>query len=247
MNTSRSEAIALASDLAGRIGRVRKIDLAVAPPFVYLPAVLEALSGTNIELAAQNMYCEDNGAYTGEISGQMLRDVGARYVILGHSERRHVLGESDELINRKVIKAISDGLDVILCIGELLDEREAGQTGDVVTRQVKIALEGVSQDCGDGEELFERLTLAYEPVWAIGTGRNATPKQAQDVHAMLRELISEIYDDSVAMGLRIQYGGSVKPANAPDLLACPDVDGALVGGASLKADDFAAIVQAGLD
>ena len=247
MNTSGSEALALASDLKDKIGAVEELDLAVAPPFVYLPAVIEALSGTNIKVAAQNMYCEDSGAYTGEISGQMLRDVGVRYVILGHSERRHVLGEPDELINRKVVKALSDGLDVILCIGELLDEREAGRTADVVTRQVKVALEGVARDYGDGVGLPDRLILAYEPVWAIGTGRNATPDQAQEVHAMLRGLLGEMYDDSVAEKLRIQYGGSVKPANALDLLARPDVDGALVGGASLKADDFAAIVQAGLN
>ena len=240
MNTSRAEAVALAAELASQIGSQEAVDLAVCPPMVYLAAVGEALAGSRIDLGAQNMFCEDNGAFTGETSGTMLLDVGCRLVILGHSERRHVIGESDELINRKVLKALGDGLRPIFCIGELLEQREGGQTTDVVRRQVTVGLEGVCK------EDVARVTLAYEPVWAIGTGVTATPDQAQEVHAMIRGLLGEMYDPKLADGLRIQYGGSVKPANAADLLGRPDVDGALVGGASLKVPDFVGIVRAGM-
>jgi triosephosphate isomerase len=241
MNTSRDGAVALAGGLKDAIGAVEAVDLGVAPPFVYLAAVGEALAGSRIDLLAQNMFYEDNGAFTGETSGEMLRDVGVRTVILGHSERRHVIGESDELINRKVIKALGDGLDVILCVGELLEQRQAEQTLEVVGRQVKIGLEGVPADA------MANVTIAYEPVWAIGTGVTATPDQAQHVHAMVRGMLGEKYDAAVAEATRIQYGGSVKPANAAELLAQPDIDGALVGGASLKVDDFSAIVHAGVE
>lgn len=240
MNTSAAEGVALAAALAESIGAVDAVDVGTAPPFVYLQPVGEALAGTNIALGAQNMFCEDNGAFTGEISAAMLKDVGARFVILGHSERRHVIGETDELINRKVLKALADGLDVILAVGELLEQRENEQTVDVVARQVKIGLEGV------GAAEMARVTIAYEPVWAIGTGVTATPAQAQEVHAIIRKLLGDLYDGQVADATRIQYGGSVKPDNAADLLALPDVDGALVGGASLKADAFAGIVNAGV-
>ncbi len=241
MNTSRDGAVALAGGLKDAIGAVEAVDLGVAPPFVYLAAVGEALAGSRIDLVAQNMFYEDNGAFTGETSGEMLRDVGVRTAILGHSERRHVIGESDELINRKVIKALGDGLDVILCVGELLEQRQAEQTLEVVGRQVKIGLEGVPADA------MADVTIAYEPVWAIGTGVTATPDQAQHVHAMVRGMLGEKYDSAVAEATRIQYGGSVKPANAAELLAQPDIDGALVGGASLKVDDFSAIVHAGVE
>jgi triosephosphate isomerase len=168
----------------------------------------------------------------------MLKDVGCRFVILGHSERRHVIGETDELINRKTVKALADGLEPILCVGELLEERKSGATMEVVRRQVTIGLEGVSK--AD----MAKVTIAYEPVWAIGTGVVATPDQAQEVHAMIRGLLTEMYDSSVAQAVRIQYGGSVKPSNAAELLGLPDVDGALVGGASLKASDFVGIIKA---
>ena len=247
MNTSLAEATGLAGALKDRIGSVADVDLAVCPPFVYIPAVIGALSGSRIDVGAQNMFCEDNGAFTGEISAEMLKDIGARYAILGHSERRHVMGESDELINRKILKALSAGLDVIFCVGELLEEREGEQTDEVVARQVKIGLEGIPKDCPEGKSLAERLTIAYEPVWAIGTGKTATPDQAQEVHAMIRSMLAETYDESIAQDLRIQYGGSVKPSNASDLFNQPDVDGALVGGASLKAADFAAIVEAAIN
>ncbi len=240
MNTSLSEAKALAGGLVAAIGSVEAVDLAVCPPFVYVPAVVEAVKGSKIAVGAQDMFYEDNGAFTGEISTAMLKDVGCRYAILGHSERRHVIGESDELINRKVVKALSDGLLPIFCVGELLEEREAGKTWDVVERQVRIGLEGVSK--ADAS----RVTVAYEPVWAIGTGKTASPEQAQEVHAMIRKLLGELYGPETADVVRIQYGGSVKPSNARELLALPDVDGALVGGAALKVEDFAGIVKAGL-
>ncbi len=239
MNTSLAEARALAAGLAEKIGSVDSVDIAICPPFVYIPAVVEAVSGSNIAVGGQNLFYESNGAYTGETSTDMLKDVGCKYVILGHSERRHVIGETDEIVNRKVIKALADGLDVIFCVGELLAEREAGQTDEVVTRQVKIGLEAI-----DGAGLADRLTIAYEPVWAIGTGKTATPDQAQEVHAMIRGLIGNIYDSQLAEAIRIQYGGSVKPSNAAELLGQSDVDGALVGGAALKVDDFAGIVNA---
>ena len=240
MSTSPNQAVELASALVERIGDVEDVDIAVCPPFVSLPAVAGALADSKIALGAQNVFYEDNGAFTGEISTTMLKDVGCRYVIVGHSERRHVIGENDELVNRKAVKALADGLDVILCVGELLTERQADRTTDVVSRQVKLGL----KDIGSG--LAERVTIAYEPVWAIGTGVTATPQQAQEVHAMIRSLLSEIYNADLSQKMRIQYGGSVKPDNAAQLLGLADVDGALVGGAALKADDFAAIVQAGI-
>jgi triosephosphate isomerase len=240
MNTDRAGAVELAERLVARIGDIEAVDLAVCPPFVYLSDVGKALSASTIALGAQDMFYEDNGAYTGEVSSAMLRDVGCRYVILGHSERRHVIGEGDEFVNRKVLKALADGLEVIFCVGELLEERQAGETLEVVRRQVRIGMEGVS------ETDARRLTVAYEPVWAIGTGVTATPDQAQEVHAMIRGLLAEAYEDDVAESLRIQYGGSVKPDNAGELLAQPDIDGALVGGASLKVEGFCAIARAGM-
>lgn len=238
MNTTAACSVELVKGLIDELGKNDAVDLAVCPPFVYLPGVIEAAKGSNIAVGAQNAYFEDEGAFTGEVSCQMLKDIGCQYVILGHSERRHVFGESDETINRKVAKALSEGLDVIFCVGELLEERKAGQTLEVVSRQVKIGLEGISK--ADAA----RVTIAYEPVWAIGTGETATPDQAQEVHAAIRKLVAEIYDGELAESMRIQYGGSVKPSNAAELMGQPDVDGALVGGASLKVEDFAGIVNA---
>jgi triosephosphate isomerase len=221
------------------MGQETKVDVAVCPPFVYLSAVGVALAGSRIALGAQDMFYEGEGAYTGEVSSAMLRDTGCRYVILGHSERRHVIGETDEIINRKVLKALADGLLPIFCVGELLEERQGGRTLEVVRRQVRVGLEGV----GRGEA--PKVTIAYEPVWAIGTGVTASPQQAQEVHAMVRGLLAEMYDAPTAEGLRLQYGGSVKASNAAELLRQADIDGALVGGASLKAAEFAGIVKAG--
>jgi triosephosphate isomerase len=238
MNLNRAAAVELAGELAEKLASAGQVDLAVFPPFVYLSAVAEKLSGTGVAVGAQDVFYEGNGAYTGEVSTEMLSDVGATMVLCGHSERRHVIGETDERINRKLLKALGDGLRPILCVGELLAEREANETLPVVRRQVQLGLEGVSAADMAG------VTLAYEPVWAIGTGKVATTEQAQEVHAMIRGLLEDLYDASVAAATRIQYGGSVKPGNAAELLGCEDIDGALVGGASLKAADFAGIVAA---
>ncbi len=237
MNTNGAGAKALASGLVGQLSEIDSVDVAVCPPSVYLQSVAKALSSSNIALGAQNMYFESNGAYTGETSAEMLKDVCCTYVIVGHSERRHVLGETDEMVNKKVSTAIGAGLLPILCVGELLEQRQGEETEAVVSRQIKAGLAGLSA------EKVEAVTVAYEPVWAIGTGLTATPEQAQEVHLMIRKLLAEIYSESVAADIRIQYGGSAKPGNTAELMACPDVDGLLVGGASLKVDDFAAMIK----
>ena len=239
MNTCADEAVALARAIADAAPK-EGVDLAVCPPFVYLRSVAKALDGAWVALGAQNMYFEPAGAFTGDISGAMLKDVGCRYVILGHSERRHVFGESDELVGKKVIAALAAGLDPILCVGELIEEREAGKTMEVVERQVRAGLAGVGAD-GIG-----RITIAYEPVWAIGTGKTATPAQAQEVHAAIRALLATMYNETAAAAMRIQYGGSVKPQNAKELFSQTDIDGGLIGGASLKAESFIAIAEAAL-
>jgi len=191
-----------------------------------------------VAVGAQDIYFEEKGAFTGEISPAMLKDVGCTYVLCGHSERRHVLGETDELVGQKVTAAIHGGLLPILCVGELLEQRDAGQTEEVVARQLETGLAGLNAD------KMSAVTIAYEPVWAIGTGRTATPQQAQEVHAFIRNWLAQKYDEALAQEIRIQYGGSVKPGNASDLMSQEDVDGALVGGASLKTDDFVQIIQA---
>jgi triosephosphate isomerase len=195
-----------------------------------------ALSGSPVGLGAQNVYHEGNGAYTGEISVEMLQDLGCKYVILGHSERRHILGETDEQINKKVRAALKGDLTAIVCVGELLQQREAGQTQEVIRRQFDGSLAGVSA------EQMGQIVIAYEPVWAIGTGKVATPEQAEEGHLDLRKLLKDRYNKAIAEAVRIQYGGSVKPDNAAELLAQPDIDGALVGGASLKVEQFLGIV-----
>ncbi|AQT67215.1 Triosephosphate isomerase [Anaerohalosphaera lusitana] len=237
MNKDSAGSVELAAGLAKELKDVDSVDVAVCPPFVYLQAVSNAVSGSPVKVGAQNMYFEANGAFTGEISTDMLKDVGCTYVICGHSERRHVIGETDELVNKKVKAAIESGLLPILAVGELLEEREADKTNDVVKTQVTKGLEGVSADD------ILKVTIAYEPVWAIGTGKTATPDQAQDVHAMIRGLIAELYSQDVADKIRIQYGGSAKPANTAELMAQPDVDGLLVGGASLKVEDFSKMIK----
>ena len=237
MNTSSRSATELASGLARALTGVDTVDVAVCPPSVYLQAVAKSISASNIALGAQNVYFEGNGAFTGELSCAMLKDVCCTYVIVGHSERRHVIGESDELINKKVGSAITGGLLPILCVGELLEEREAEKTAEVVTDQIKKGLAGINA------EKVLAVTIAYEPVWAIGTGKTATADQAQEVHAMIRSLLAEMYDETVAGQIRIQYGGSAKPANTAELMAKADVDGLLVGGASLKAEDFSAMIK----
>jgi len=240
MNTDSRSSVELAERIASGSAQVagQEVTVAVCPPFVYLQAVAKALSASSIAVGAQDIYFEPKGAFTGEISVSMLKDVGCSYCLCGHSERRHVLGEPDELINKKITAAIGGGLLPILCVGELLEEREASQTNEVVTRQIKKGLAGLSA------EKIQAVTIAYEPVWAIGTGLTATPQQAQEVHDFIRKLLAQMYDDELAGEIRILYGGSVKPDNAADLMSQQDIDGSLVGGASLKADDFLAIIQA---
>jgi triosephosphate isomerase len=238
MNKTVTESRELAAKVRSLLEGFDVADVALCPTFVALTAVGEAIRGSKIALGGQNLYWKDSGAYTGEISGPMLVAAGCRYVIVGHSERRQYFGETDETVGRRVAAALACGLDPIVCVGETLDERRKNATFDVVRRQLDGALSGT------GADAMKRVTIAYEPVWAIGTGVNATPEQAQEVHRFLRERIAAMFGASVAEIVRIQYGGSVKPDNARQLLAQPDIDGALVGGASLKAEDFAAIVRA---
>lgn len=240
MNTNSKTGVELAtslaegaSDLAGK-----DVTVAVCPPFVYLESIKKALHNSNIVIGAQDLYFESDGAFTGEISIAMLKDIGCTYCLCGHSERRHVIGETDELVNKKVIAAINGGLLPILCVGELLEERKAEKTNEVVTRHIEKGLAGLN------EEKVLAVTIAYEPVWAIGTGLTATPEQAQEVHKFIRNLLASMYNEKIASEMRILYGGSVKPSNTAELMANPDVDGVLVGGASLKAEDFLAIIKA---
>ncbi len=239
MNTDSSSAVALASEIAQRAGEATDAELLVCPPSVYLALVKDALGEAAVGLGAQNMSCQPQGAYTGEISAGMVTDLGAKYVILGHSERRHIFGESDENVNKKTLAALAAGLTPIVCVGELLEEREAGKTAEVIRGQFDGSLAGVTA------EQMKSVVLAYEPVWAIGTGKVASPEQAEEVHADLRKQLAERYNGEVAESVRILYGGSVKPDNASELLGQTNVDGALIGGASLKADDFLAIAVAG--
>ncbi|NIP84738.1 MAG: triose-phosphate isomerase [Planctomycetales bacterium] len=238
MHTDRATAVQLATAIAQRAAELPQVDLAVCPPSVYLDAVAAAIASAPLALGAQNMFYEPEGAFTGELSAAMLLDVGCRYVILGHSERRHLLGETDQDVNRKLHAALTAGLTPIVCVGELLAEREAGQTQEVIQRQFDGSLAGLAPPQAG------KIVIAYEPVWAIGTGQVATPQQAEEVHLDLRKLLAERYNTAVAQEVRIQYGGSVKPENAADLLAQPNIDGALVGGASLEADSFLAIAAA---
>jgi len=239
MNTDSHSSVDLAKRVASGSSEIagHGVSVAVFPPFVYLQSVAKALSASSVAVGAQDIYFEPKGAFTGEISASMLKDIGCAYTLCGHSERRHVIGETDELVNKKVAAAIGGGLLPILCVGELLAEREASQTEEVVSRQLKVGLAGLSA------EKVSAVTVAYEPVWAIGTGRTATLQQAQDVHRFVRELLAELYDSQLADEIRILYGGSVKPGNSADLMSQPDIDGLLVGGASLSADDFVAIIR----
>jgi triosephosphate isomerase len=239
MNKDVDESAALINGLKESLKNVSDaVEVVLCPPYTSLTLASQLLRGNRLKLGAQNMHYEDDGAYTGEISGRMLRSIGCEYVILGHSERRTYFQESDSVVNRKIMKALALGLKPIACVGETLDERERGLTEVVVSKQVRGILEGVPA------EGLRRLVVAYEPVWAIGTGKNATPQQANEVHKLIRDLVSKLFDQGASEGLVIQYGGSVKPDNAAELLQQPDIDGALVGGASLKADSFAEIVKA---
>jgi triosephosphate isomerase len=240
MFTNRATARELATAVVRGLGDEQRVSVAVCPPFPYLSFVAEALQGSSIALGAQNCYHEKEGAFTGEVSPSMLVDIGCRYVILGHSERRQKLSESDAFINRKVHAALAAGLEVILCLGETLQERQADRTEAVLESQLEGSLAGLVAAA------LRRVVLAYEPVWAIGTGQNATPEQAQQAHAFIRGQIRQKYGEESASALPIQYGGSVKPDCAASLFGQTDVDGGLIGGASLNADQFLAIVRAAL-
>jgi len=235
MHKTVQEAVELVRELKELVSDVKDRDILVCPPFTALYAVSRELEGSNIALGAQNMFYEEKGAFTGEISPLMVKDVGCSYVILGHSERRHIFSETDELINKKVLSAVNHGLIPILCVGETLQEREEDKTKEVIERQVKEGLKGLNET--------SEFVIAYEPVWAIGTGKTATPELAEEVHSFIREILAEMFGKEKADSRRILYGGSVKPENAAGLMSQPNIDGSLVGGASLKAESFAKIVK----
>jgi len=237
MNKTVGEALDLVRELKNAVSGVTGVEVAVAPPFTALHAVHKELEGSSIGLAAQNLYWEEKGAFTGEISPLMLKELGCQYVIIGHSERRQFFGETDETVNRRIRAALAQRLRVIFCVGETLREREEGKTFSLIERQLEGGLKGL-----DGQKMGE-MVIAYEPVWAIGTGKTATPEQAQEVHRFIRDKIQRLYSREVSENIRIQYGGSVTPENVRSLMNQPDVDGALVGGASLKAESFSKVVR----
>ncbi|SNR77502.1 triose-phosphate isomerase [Desulfurobacterium atlanticum] len=237
MNKTVTESIEFAKGFIEAVKDVTDRDIMIAPPFTSIYPMAEVLKGSNVYLGAQNMYFEEKGAFTGEVSPIMLKDAGCKFVILGHSERRYIFGETDELINKKVLSAVSHELIPVLCVGELLEERELGKTFEVVERQLSEGLKGVPESA--------EFVIAYEPVWAIGTGKTATPQLAEEIHSFLREKLTELYGKSKADSVRILYGGSVKPENVEGLMAMKNIDGALVGGASLKVDSFEKIVKFG--
>jgi triosephosphate isomerase len=230
-----SEAVSFVNEVKG--STVEGVESVICSPFTNLPALVEAAKGTDVHVGAQNLHFEDNGAFTGEISGVMLKDLGVEYVIIGHSERRAYFAETDEIVNKKVVAAFKHGLTPILCVGEKLEEREAGQTKDVCKVQTEAAFAGLSA------EQAAQVVIAYEPIWAIGTGKSSTAEDAQDVIGYIRTLVSGLYGASVADAVRIQYGGSVKPNNIAEYMAQPDIDGALVGGASLESASYIQLVQ----
>lgn len=240
MNTNRSTGPDLVRAVADGVLAAEGVEVCVFPPFPYLLTIRSILRdrGSSLRLGAQDCYHQRDGAYTGEVSLDMLKDCGVQAVLVGHSERRHVMGEKDELINKKLRRVLEGSIEAILCVGETLEEREAGHQDIVNARQIKTALAEIPAS------LVERLIIAYEPVWAIGTGKTATPQDAQEAHQHIRELVGRTYSPDVAEKLRIIYGGSVKPDNAPDLFMQPDIDGGLIGGASLKSADFVAICKA---
>lgn len=240
MNNTVAESLALVAEIKRQAVETKGVDIVVCPPFLALSAVGNAISGTAIGLGAQNMHWEKAGAFTGEVSAAMLRELYCHYVIIGHSERRTLFGETDAAVNRKVKMALSSNLRPIVCVGETLQQRQANQTEAVIRTQVLAGLQDI------GADQFAPVIMAYEPVWAIGTGMTATPDQAQAVHKFIRSLLQEMGGERVAQAVRIQYGGSVKPANAKELFGQPDIDGGLIGGAALDADSFMAIVKAAL-
>lgn len=238
MNKTPAQTLELVNELAPMVQDKNGCDIVICPPFVDLANALSAVEGTNIKVGAQNVHFEPSGAYTGEISVDMLREMGVTYVIIGHSERRQYFGETDMTVNKRVKAALAGGLTVILCVGEMLEEREQGITNEIVSMQTKIALLGVS-----GDQL-KNVIIAYEPVWAIGTGKTATADQAEEVCALIRKVLAELYTSELAQAVTIQYGGSMNAGNAAELLAKENIDGGLIGGASLKPADFTKIVEA---
>lgn len=237
MNKNIAESIDLANSIKRSLYDIGEVEIVICPPFVSLSDVHDVVLDSNIGLGAQDVYWEKEGAFTGEVSCGMLKSAGCEYVIIGHSERRQFFAETNETVNKKVKAALKDGLKPIVCVGEKLDERKSGKAFDVVKDHVKNSLAGISK------EDMKKVVIAYEPVWAIGTGVNATKEQAQEIHKYIRGLLKEMFDEETARSIRIQYGGSVKPENIKELISQEDVDGALVGGASLKADSFSAIVK----
>ncbi|HBG61536.1 MAG: triose-phosphate isomerase [Omnitrophica WOR_2 bacterium GWF2_38_59] len=240
LNKTIDASIELVTLLKRELSDVDEVDIVVCPVFTSLSAINDVILESNIDMGAQNLYWEDSGAFTGEVSAPLIKDAGCKYVIIGHSERRQFFGETNQTVNKKIKAALASGLLPIVCVGEVLEERETGKTFDVVKTQVTQSLAGFTPD-----EL-SKLIIAYEPVWAIGTGKTATPQQAQEVHKFIRGIIAEIGNDEIAAALRIQYGGSVKPDNIKELMSQEDIDGALVGGASLKPDSFIALVKGAL-
>ncbi|MCB1069166.1 MAG: triose-phosphate isomerase [Verrucomicrobia bacterium] len=243
-NWKMNKTVADATDLVNAIKRdlagCKEVDVVLCPPFTALKAVSDLITETHIDLGAQNMHWEKNGAFTGEVSAEMIRELYCHYVILGHSERRAYFGETDEIVNKKTKAALEANLTPIVCVGETLDERESGRMTEVVQTQVRGSLKGLS-----ARDLAESV-IAYEPVWAIGTGKTASSEQAQEVHALIRKVIEDMADEAVAQSVRIQYGGSVKPGNAAELFGMPDIDGGLIGGAALEARSFIEIVRAAI-
>ena len=239
MNKVLAEATSFVTDAKSKVPAQDKVDSIVCAPFLYLQALVEETKGTDLKVAAQNMHFEEEGAFTGEVSPAMLKDIGVDYVVLGHSERRELFAETDETVNKKAHAAFEHGITPIICCGETLEQREANQTMDHVADQVKKAIAGLT------EAQVKESVIAYEPIWAIGTGKTATSEQANEVCTHIRETIADVVSKDVADAVRIQYGGSVKPANIEELLAQSDIDGALVGGASLEADSFLQLTEAG--
>jgi triosephosphate isomerase len=240
MNKTVKEAVEMLTELKGLVADVEGVEVVIGAPFTALADAARTVEGSKVKIAAQNMNPNESGAYTGEISPLMLKDLGVEYVILGHSERREYYGETNEIVNEKVKAALKHGLKPILCVGEKLEDREAGNTEAVVEDHVRGGLVDITA------EEMKNVVIAYEPVWAIGTGKTASPEQAQDVHAFIRKLLTDMYSAEVAQDVTVQYGGSMKPGNAKELISKEDIDGGLVGGASLQAADFSAIVKAAL-
>ena len=238
LNNTIEEAEALVSALVEKLGAGSEMDVAVCPPFIAIPAVVALTKDTAIEVGGQNLFWEKSGAYTGEISGAMLKSAGCKYVIIGHSERRQYFGETNATVNKRLNAAFDAGLIPIVCVGETLEERESEKTFDIVATQLKEGLAGLSV----ASRPLDTLVIAYEPVWAIGTGKTATKEQAQEVHAFIRKQLATLFGSVLADQIRIQYGGSVKPDNVKELMAQPDIDGALVGGASLQEESFVKLV-----